>query len=58
MPERTAADVVWRLDIKCDDEQKTIIQVDERDDSIEEIGGPPRHTPAERLGCEDEEEAA
>jgi hypothetical protein len=32
--------------------------VDERDESIEEIGGPPRRTPAERLGGEDDEEAA
>jgi hypothetical protein len=42
MPRRRATDVVWRLDIQCDDRRKTVISVDERDESIGEFGGPPR----------------
>jgi hypothetical protein len=58
MPRRRATDVVWTLDIQCADLHKTVFSVDERDESIAEFGGPSPGAPAERLGCEGEEEAA
>jgi hypothetical protein len=44
--------------MQCDDLHKTVISVDEQDEALVEFGGLPQHTPAERLGGEDDEEAA